>query len=80
MPSEIKYFFAKSKDLEFIYQSLKAMAIEENMGHRFSQDESSLQKAIFSDQRFAEVLIADIDNRQVGLCLYRLIEYLFLLI
>lgn len=53
MPSEIKYYFAKPGDLEFIYQSLKNMATEENIAHRFSQDKSLLQKAIFSAQRFA---------------------------
>lgn len=70
MPLDIKYYFAKPKDLEFIYQFLKDMAIEENLIYRFSQDKFSLQKSIFSSQCFAEVLIAEIDNRQVGLCLF----------
>lgn len=62
--------FASKEDVDFIYKSLKEMAIEENMSERFSQTKESLRYILFSQNRFAEVLIAECDKLPSGLCLF----------
>ena len=64
------YRMADITDIDFIYQSLREMVIEENILERFSQTKESLSKALFSTAKFAEALLAD--HNPAGLCLFSL--------
>lgn len=61
---------AHINDIDFIYQSLLDMAIEENIADRFYVDKATLQEYLFSDKRLAEVIIAEISTIPVGLVLF----------
>lgn len=66
----IIYRMATPDDLAFIYHALKSMATEEGIVHRFSQTQESLNKAVFSHKRFAEVLIAEVNGNKAAICLF----------
>ncbi|HYF98411.1 MAG TPA: GNAT family N-acetyltransferase [Coxiellaceae bacterium] len=72
MITDAQYRYAKPDDLHFIYQSLKAMVEEQNIQDRFSQTADSLAEALFSDHPLAEVLLAELDGKLVGFCLFSL--------
>lgn len=61
---------AKENDIDFVYQSLMDMLVEERMVERFSQTKETLKNALFSQNRFAEAVIAEFDDFSVGLCLF----------
>lgn len=76
---DLKCRFAVRKDIDVIYQLLKDIVFEANLSHRFSQTKDSLYQALFSDQSFAEVMIAETNESIVGICLFSLTNHNFYL-
>ena len=72
MNVKISMRYAKPEDLDFIYQSLMAMVKEQGIQDRFSQTEESLSQALFSDHPLAEVVLAELEGKRVGFCLFSL--------
>lgn len=67
---EVKFRLANQNDIDFIFHSLREMASEEGISERFSQTPASISQALFSEHRFAEVLIAECEQNPMGLCLF----------
>jgi ribosomal protein S18 acetylase RimI-like enzyme len=70
MGSKITFRKAVSDDTAFIYQSLKDMALEQDLEDRFTLTEKSLWDALFSEKSFAEVIFALSDLQPIGLVLF----------
>jgi ribosomal protein S18 acetylase RimI-like enzyme len=70
MNPKITLKLAEPRDLEFIFQSLKDAAIEENLSHRFFLTKEGLFEALFSEKTLAQVWLAFLDNQPVGLVLF----------
>jgi ribosomal protein S18 acetylase RimI-like enzyme len=61
---------ATQDDMDFIYNSLFDMAIEEKIQNRFHMNLSELYNRLFGENKLAEVIIAEITNALVGLVVF----------
>jgi ribosomal protein S18 acetylase RimI-like enzyme len=68
--TKVAFRMAEPSDVVFIYQSLSAMVVEENIAERFTLTENSLAEALFSGMPIAEVLLAIADGQIAGLVLF----------
>ena|ERR1700722_9884100 len=66
----LTFKIAEPSDAEFVFKSLKNGVIEQNLTDRFSLTKDNLEKALFSENTFAEVLLAFSNNQPVGLILF----------
>jgi GNAT superfamily N-acetyltransferase len=69
-PDLIECRLAQSRDVPFIYESLKAIAIEQGVLSRFIMTHKRLEEALFSDKAFAECIVAELDQHAAGLLLF----------
>ncbi len=60
---------ATVEDMDFIYQSLRSLASEENIIDRFAHSQEALEKIIFTNRR-AEVLIVSNNGNPAALALF----------
>ena len=66
---------AGSLDVDFIYKSLNAVSLEE--GNKFSLTREALSNALFSDNPFAEGVIAEYNHSPVGMMLFSIMHLNF---
>jgi ribosomal protein S18 acetylase RimI-like enzyme len=67
---KLTFKIAESSDGEFIFHNLKNGAVEQNLTDRFSLTPESLNEALFSENAFAEVLLASLNGQTVGFILF----------
>ena len=69
MTQEVSLRFAAHDDIDWLFHSLKSMAEEAKMLARFSLTKECLTDTLFTD-KLAEVVIASVEERPVGLALF----------
>ena len=62
--------FAEEKDVPVILEFIKELADYEKLAHEVVATEEKLQKSLFNDNPFAEVIIAEYLTKPVGFCLF----------
>ena len=67
---KINIRFAVIDDIHTILHLIKELSVYEKLSHQFNNNEEFLKKYLFGEKKFAEVLIADYDNKPVGFALY----------
>ena len=61
---------ATEEDLPLILYFIKALAEYERLADRVTADEEKLRRTLFGNPRFAEVIIAEDDEKPVGFALF----------
>jgi hypothetical protein len=64
------YNFSKLGDTPTIFNFVKSLAIYEKLEHAFFGTEDGIRKTIFGPTPFAYVVIASVDNIDLGFALY----------
>lgn len=67
---KLKIRFADVGDTKTILQLIKALSIYEKLSHEFINTEVLIKKYVFEEKKFAEVLIAEYDDKAVGFALF----------
>jgi len=62
--------FAQSSDMKTILSLIKELADYEKLSDRVITTEEKLEQSIFSDERFVEILLAEVNNKAVGYALF----------
>src|SRR5688572_19801544 len=62
--------FANAADTELVLSFIKALAEYEKLSHEVVADVATLQRALFSERPFAEVLLAEHDRQAAGFALF----------
>ena len=70
MSNSIQIRQATAEDVPTILSFIRGLAEYEKLAHQCVATEESLRHTLFSEKRYAEVLIAHLDNRPVGFALY----------
>lgn len=70
MINQITIKKAEPKDAIFLYDSLNETAAEQNLSERFSLTQEKLFSALFSEDSFAEAIIAFSNTRPIGFALF----------
>ncbi|MBS0290151.1 MAG: GNAT family N-acetyltransferase [Proteobacteria bacterium] len=68
---------AQAQDLEFIYQCLLSLFEEEGNLEKLSQSPGTLFNALFSENAFAQCIIAEINQKPVGILLFSVTQHNF---
>ncbi len=66
MEDKLKIRQAEKKDLSSILSMIKELAEYEKLLHKVETTEQHLEKVIFGEKKFVEVLIAEYDNKICG--------------
>lgn len=61
---------AKREDTSIILKLIEELAVYEKLSHTVVNTEKMIQKYLFDENKFAEALIADYDNKPVGFALF----------
>ena len=61
---------AQAEDIPTIFQFIKKLAVYEKLEHEVTGSEEELEKTLFCDKPFAEVLIAEMDGLSIGFALF----------
>jgi GNAT superfamily N-acetyltransferase len=70
MLDSIKIRNAKQEDCHIILKLIKELSVYEKLSHTVVNNEEMIEKYLFGEQKFAEVLIADYENKAVGIALF----------
>ncbi|NWF89610.1 MAG: GNAT family N-acetyltransferase [Ignavibacteriaceae bacterium] len=70
MNDEIRIRNAEIKDVSIILKLIKSLAEYEKLSHQFINNIELLTKYLFGERKFAEVLLAELNNEPVGFALY----------
>lgn len=70
LDTPIQCRFAHKDDVDFIHACLSHLVQEEGTQSRYSQTSQSLYYALFSDDAFAECIIAEVDGIAIGMLLF----------
>jgi GNAT superfamily N-acetyltransferase len=62
--------FAEPKDIDIIFNFILELSIYENLEHAFTKNKEDLNKYLFGNKKFAEVLIAEYNEVPVGFALF----------
>jgi len=62
--------FAEPKDIDIIFNFTLELSIYENLEHAFTKNKEDLNKYLFGNKKFAEVLIAEYNEVPVGFALF----------
>ena len=62
--------FATSSDVSEIFKLIKALADFEKLSHEVTATEEILRKNLFVERKMAEVILAEVDGKIVGLALF----------
>lgn len=62
--------FAGVEDIPTILSLIKELSVYEKLSHTVINDEELLKENLFGERKFAEVLIADYENKPVGFALF----------
>ncbi len=67
---EISYRKAEKTDVPLIYRFIKELAEYEKLEHEVFATEELLEKNLFGDRPYAEVILAGVDGREAGFVLF----------
>lgn len=70
MKDTIRIRNAEIKDIQTIIRLIKDLSVYEKLSHQFINTEELIKKYLFGEKKFAEVLIADFNERPVGFALF----------
>lgn len=70
MEENIKIRFADESDIPVILKLIKELSVYEKLSHEFKNTQELANKYLFGEKRFAEVLIAEYENKPVGFALF----------
>ncbi len=70
LDNPIQCRFAHNNDVDFIHECLSHLVQEQGTQNRYSQTPQSLFYALFSDEAFAECIIAEVDGIPIGMLLF----------
>lgn len=62
--------FAEAQDIDHIYNLILELAEYEKLSHIVKTSPESLQKFLFGDEKFIEVLVAEIDNQIIAYAIF----------
>ncbi|MBS0286960.1 MAG: GNAT family N-acetyltransferase [Proteobacteria bacterium] len=77
IPHPVTCSMATQSDIEFIYDCLFNLFDEDNQLENFSQTQETLFEALFSSKAFAECIVAQINNKPVGILLFSVTQLNF---
>ena len=69
-PNSISISSATERDIPIILKFIKGLADYEKLSHTVAATEDSLRKTLFGNPKYAEVLIARLNNNPVGFALF----------
>jgi GNAT superfamily N-acetyltransferase len=75
--SAIQCRAADPADLEFIYQCLRESLSDAGLEKYFSLTGPLLEKALFSEESYAECVIAEVNKQPIGLMVFSIIHHNF---
>src|SRR6056297_2912385 len=67
---KISYRKALRKDTPLILRFIRELARYENLEHEVIASEESLEETLFGDHPYAEVILAEADNKEAGFVLF----------
>lgn len=70
MENKLFIRFAKKEDVGSIFSLIKELAEFEKLSDQISTSESELEKTLFGDGNFVEILIAEFEGKIVGYALF----------
>lgn len=62
--------FAQSSDVKTILELIKELAEYERLSDRVIATEEKLERSIFGNEKFVEILLAEVNNKSVGYALF----------
>lgn len=62
--------FAQSSDVKTILELIKELAEYEKLSDRVIATEEKLERSIFGNEKFVEILLAEVNNESVGYALF----------
>jgi GNAT superfamily N-acetyltransferase len=62
--------FAQSSDVKTILELIKELAEYEKLSDRVIATEEKLERSIFGNEKFVEILLAEVNNKSVGYALF----------
>lgn len=65
---------AAPDDLAFIYDSLSASAYDAGLAKQFEHTATTLEKALFSEDAYAECIVAQVNDQPIGLMLFSIMH------
>ncbi len=68
--TECRFRVASSQDVPVILQLIRELAEYEKLAHEVVADEATLAESLFGEKRYAEVLLAEVENEAAGFCLF----------
>ena len=68
--NEIGIKMAVPKDIDFIYETMEKLAVEQGFTDRFTLTSEKLKHALFGSKAFAEVLIATVNQERAAFLMF----------
>lgn len=70
MEEKLVIRFAQSSDAKIILALIKELAEYEKLSDRVIATEEKLERSIFGNEKFVEILLAEVNNKSVGYALF----------
>ena len=67
---EIEFRKAEKKDISLIFSFIRELARYEKLSSEVTTDEETLEKYLFGERRYAEIIFAIVDNSEAGFVLF----------
>ncbi len=67
---EIEFRKAEKKDISLIFSFIRELARYEKLSSEVTTDEETLEKYLFGERRYAEIIFAMADNSEAGFVLF----------
>ena len=67
---EIEFRKAEKKDISLIFSFIRELARYEKLSSEVTTDEETLERYLFGERRYAEIIFAIVDNSEAGFVLF----------